>query len=376
MSEPAGGPVSAVLREEIRASGPLPFDRFQESALYSGAGGYYERPGRVGRGGDFITGASWHPAFGRCLLRLLSRLESLGEAGREILDVGAGEGELLRGLASVGVAKTGRAVTLFGVERSSVRRALAAGAVPEATFYESLDALPAPVTGLLVAYELFDALPVRALRVDSDGGLLERMVALDEEDRFVWTERPAIDPAEILQRLHSRGAALEPGQLFEVRPGAAALALAVAEALRQGVILVFDYGAGTRSLYGPARPFGTLEAFQGHRVTRDVLSDPGSRDITAWVDFDEIAEVFQEAGFDVAGPISQSRLLLATGVLSGIGGHGQDPASMAPAAAAERNAVAQLFLPGGMGESIRVLIATKGTNPAGSLAAFPPSPGV
>ena len=36
----------------IRAEGPLRFDAFQEAALYDQEGGYYEREGRVGRGGD------------------------------------------------------------------------------------------------------------------------------------------------------------------------------------------------------------------------------------------------------------------------------------------------------------------------------------
>src|ERR1035437_9115029 len=96
----------------IRAEGPLRFDRFMEAALYDPEGGYYEREGRVGRGGDFVTGPSWHPAFGRTMARIARRLRdeegekkisAKGEEGlpsglraatdvMDIVDVGAGVG--------------------------------------------------------------------------------------------------------------------------------------------------------------------------------------------------------------------------------------------------------------------------------------------
>jgi SAM-dependent MidA family methyltransferase len=365
MTDDAAGPVQAI-EAEIAAGGALGFDRFQELALYFAPGGYYERPGRVGRSGDFVTGASWHPAFGRCLLRFLERLPGIPAERAALLDVGAGEGELLAAIAAASPSRPG----LIGVERSAIRREAARAAVPSALFHPSLGNLEAPISGLLVAYELFDALPVRAFRVGGEGALRERTVGRGESGRFRWEERPAEDGEEILERLARRGATLEPGQLLEVRPGAAALAARIAAAMEAGVILVFDYGAGTRALYGPARRNGTLEAFLRHQVTRDVLTDPGSRDITAWVDFDEIAETFRAAGFEVAGPVSQSRLLLASGIAEEVEAVSRSGRSLAEQAM-ERNALAKLFMPGGMGESIRVLIASKMTAPASALAAFP-----
>ena len=363
---PAGaGPVRS-LEAEIAAGGPVRFDRFQEIALYSSPGGYYERPGRVGRTGDFVTGASWHPAFGRCLLRFLSGLPGVSAEEASILDIGAGEGELL---AAIAASARGR-LRLAGVERSLTRREAAKAAVPSASFLPSLDHLEAPLSGLVVAYELFDALPVRALRLAGDGTVRERTVGRSGEGGFRWEERPAEDSGEILEALKRRGAELEEGQLFEIRPGSAALAARIAATVGTGAVLVFDYGAGTRALYGPARRHGTLEAFLAHQVTRDVLTEPGSRDITAWVDFDEIAEALRASGLDVAGPISQSRLLLSSGIAAELEAVGRSGRS-APEQAVERNALAKLFMPGGMGESIRVLIATRGTAPASVLAAFP-----
>ena len=362
-----GYSLSDRLRDRIRREGPLRFDAFQEAALYDPEGGYYEKPGRVGRPGDFVTGASWHPAFARCLVRLVSRLADEIVPPVDVVDVGAGEGELLGFLS--GARPEDLPLRLVGVEASGVRRSAAAPRVPQARFVASVDDLPDGLDGLVVAYELFDALPVRALRLLEDGSLCERRVGNSVDGGFEWSDAHCSDGPELLAELARRGAFLEPGQILEVRPGAAALARAIGARLARGILLVFDYGAPTRALYGPARANGTLEAFQAHRVTRDVLSDPGSRDITSWVDFTEIEEALRGEGLAVHGLVSQSRFLLATGIaeeLTVLPGE-TDSAERA----AERNAVAKLVMPGGMGESIRVLVAERETGLGKSLISSP-----
>lgn len=359
MSDEAGRRLAERIAEIVRREGPIRFDRFQELSLYDPDGGYYERPGRVGRSGDFVTGPAWHPAFGRCLARVArSLLEELG-APISVVDVGAGEGELLASLRD-GLADV-HGVALVGVERSARRRAAAAERVPEAAFATSLGALPERVRGLVAAYELLDALPVRALRLAEDGRVRERLVALDAAGHFVFSEEDASDGAELLESLSARGARLAPGQLFEIRPGAAALVRALASRLAAGLLLVFDYGAPAAALYGPTRPNGTLEAFADHGVTRDVLAEPGGRDLTAWVDFTEAADAAAAAGLVVRGLVSQSRVLLASGIAERFARAEDDP-PLSAAERVERNAIAKLFAPGGMGESIRVLVAERDAN--------------
>ncbi len=148
------------------------------------------------------------------------------------------------------------------------------------------------------------------------------------------------------------------------------MARLLAEKLSSGLLLVFDYGAPARALYGSTRSLGTLEAFIAQTVTRDVLSGPGSRDITAWVDFTEISEALVRGGLTVHGPVSQARFLAASGIAEEL--TGDDPLRPVSASrAAERNAIGKLFLPGGMGESIRVLVAGRGTEVGASFVRWP-----
>jgi len=386
--------LAARLAERIRREGPLRFDVFQEAALYDPDGGYYERPGRVGRAGDFVTGPSWHPAFGRTIARIARRVweeekekisakegeRRISEKGEElashalcsqidVVDVGAGEGELLAAahaaLQSWGIREEFR---LIGIERSAVRRESARRNCPSAAWLSSLEEISSPVSGLIVAYELFDALPVRALFFDGEE-LLERRVTLTPDGAFDWIHTPCPDAGAILEALRRRGIHPLSNQKLEVRSGATDFARALAARLSRGLLLVFDYGAPARALYSAARPNGTLEAFHAHSVTRDVLSVPGERDITAWVDFTELHEAFASAGLDVAGPVSQARVLSAAGIGAELDDGFGEPISAERAA--ERNAIARLVAPGGMGESIRVLLASRGSQAKDTLLAWP-----
>jgi SAM-dependent MidA family methyltransferase len=362
-----GNSLHETLRARIEREGPLRFDAFQQAALYDPDGGYYERAGRVGRTGDFVTGASWHPAFARCLVRIVSRLASEMALPIDVVDVGAGEGELLRFLSDARPNEL--ELRLTGVEASTARRKAAAAKVPSARFVAAMDDVPTGRRGLVVAYELFDALPVRALRVREDGSLCERRVGTGGDGQFEWVDASCPDGPELLAELARRSAIVEPGQLLEVRSGASALAKSIGARLERGILLVFDYGAPARALYGPARANGTLEAFVEHRVTRDVLADPGSRDVTSWVDFTEIEEALVAEGLTVHGLVSQSRLLLASGIAVEL--VLQPGETDSAQRAAERNAVAKLVMPGGMGESIRVLVAERKTGLGKSLISSP-----
>ena len=67
------------VRRRIAERGRIPFSELMEVCLY-GDGGYYtglELP--IGKRGDFVTGSSFSPLFGRSTARVVGRLsEALG----------------------------------------------------------------------------------------------------------------------------------------------------------------------------------------------------------------------------------------------------------------------------------------------------------
>jgi SAM-dependent MidA family methyltransferase len=148
------------------------------------------------------------------------------------------------------------------------------------------------------------------------------------------------------------------------------LATELAARLSHGLLLIFDYGAPVKALYSAARVEGTLEAFLGHGVTRDVLTEPGSRDLTAWVDFSELADALSASGLSVERLASQSHALAAGGFFEELS---IDPeGTLDLARESDRRAAAALVQPGGMGESIRVLIASRGAALGPALASWNP----
>src|SRR5260221_3101676 len=88
-----------IIRAEIRAAGPMRFDRFMELALYHPGLGYYTKSGEpspIGRGGYFYTSVSAGPLFGRLRARqFLQMWRALGNPRPFwIIEQGAHDGQL------------------------------------------------------------------------------------------------------------------------------------------------------------------------------------------------------------------------------------------------------------------------------------------
>lgn len=238
-------------------AGP-PVEVFVERALY-GPGGFYETGGRAGRrGGSFVTSPETGPLFGAVLARALDAWwREAGEPGEwVVVDAGAGPGTLARTVLAAEPA-CAAALQLVCVERTAAQRAQH----PEGV--TSTDALP-DVADVIVANELLDNLPF---------GLLERT-------GMGW------EPVHV-----GDGGATAPdtgGTRIPVAAAAAAWVPAARRRLRPGGRLVcFDYADTTAAL--AARPWTDwVRAFAGQERLDDPFADPGTRDITVVVPWDQL----------------------------------------------------------------------------------------
>jgi NADH dehydrogenase [ubiquinone] 1 alpha subcomplex assembly factor 7 len=303
--------LARLLAERIRAAGPLTVAQFMEQALLHPRLGYYTTRDPLGARGDFITAPEVSQIFGELIgLWCADAWEKMGRPGRVVLaELGPGRGTLMAdALRALGaVPELGRALDLHLVEASPVlRRAQAALlAASSPTWHASFADLPeGPL--LLIANEFLDALPVNQLVRGADAWH-ERLVTLGADgETLAFTV--AAEPSALAALLPA-GLDAAPGDVCEVRPAASALARAVGARLgRQGGAALFiDYG------YFPSACGDTLQALSRHR-RHDVLTDPGTADLTAHVDFAAFAAAARSAGARVFGPESQGGFLAALGL--------------------------------------------------------------
>lgn len=333
--------VAGELEQRIRREGPIPFAVFMEAALY-GPGGYYNRDSvAIGELGDFVTGSSLSPLFGRATARLLDRLDAELGSSAVFLEAGYGNGVHLGSVADA----NGGGRRLLGWDR--VERPLPEGVA----HLEAPEALTGGFSGLLFSYELFDALPVHRLIGRRNGDLGELRVGLDGSGEFVWQEGDVSDPA--LRELLG-GQTLDEGQVADLSPGWEPLYRRLANTLDRGLMVTCDYGFERPVLLDRrVRRHGTLACYREHRVHRDALRDPGAQDLTAHVDFTSLREAGEESGLNTVVFTRQARWLTALDLFDDIG-HDPDVRRQASA----------LLDGGGMGEEIRVLVQAKGVEPS------------
>jgi len=372
-------PLLPLLKQEIRARGPLPFARFMEACLCHPQFGYYntERP-KLGASGDFYTSAHVAPVFARILARHWEALwQRLGRPARfDLVELGPGDGSLAAELLSWLRERSPEffaALRYTGIEQSAQLRSRMEKALREfasrariaSEFPGGKTGQAAGICGCVFANEFFDALPIHIL-VWRKGRWRERMVGLQRE-RLVWVEKePSLPELARQAELHFDPSLPMDGRpdgppdgppegwTAEIRPHAAEWMHRIGGSIAQGEVLIVDYGYTLDEWRGGRFPEGSALAYRGHQVAEDLLGRPGDQDLTAHVNFTELAEAGQAAGLRFASLESQARFLLSVGEPDEFAAVFSDCASEA-----ERQRRAQLLktliVPQAMGEAFRVL---------------------
>lgn len=349
------------IADEIAAAGGfLPFARFMELALYAPGLGYYSAGAhKFGEAGDFVTAPEISPLFGRTVARQLAELIDGGLS--DVLELGAGSGalacDLLRELAVLGRSPRRYLILETSAdlrERQQQRIREAAGTVD----VEWLNELPPRFSGIVIANEVLDALPVHLVRHNSAdvhnsaadvGDIDEIGVAFDaQHDAFVWRMRPAA--GEVTAAAHVLD--LPSDYTTELHFAARGLVRSLGAVLERGVMLFIDYGFPAREYYHPQRNRGTLMCHYRHQAHDDPLQLPGLQDITAHVDFSGIAVAGREAALETLGYTTQAQFLINCGITDILA---ETPANDAAAYLPLAAAAQKLLSPAEMGELFKVL---------------------
>lgn len=350
------------LLREIERDGPVTFARFVETVLYHPSHGYYSADRRPwGSDGDYVTTPQVGAAVGRSLAGWVVEVDDvLGRpAELAVVEVGSGDGSLLRDLRTAlrerrpGTADRAR---WLSVERSAAlrgvqRRRLGRPASADVEWFEDVGRLPTGLVGCVYSNELVDALPFHRVTV-REGALREIYVGA-EGGELVDVVGPPSTP-RIAAYLDRNGVDLREGQRAEVRLAARPWLKRVAEGLERGFVLTIDYGGRGDALYGAHRMEGTLACHRRYRVHDDPYRQLGGQDITAHVDFANLARVGREVGLRDLGYTSLRVFLLGFGAAEEL-----DVAATDPPGWRRRLALRHLLV-SEVGDAHRVLLQGRG----------------
>jgi len=355
--------LEARVREEIaRAGGWISFARYMQLALYEPGLGYYSAGAhKLGAAGDFITAPEVAPVFSRCLaVQCEEVLRTLG--GGDVLELGAGSGAMAAAL----LEELGRRDALPGrylildvsADLRERQRATLAAAVPGLLDRVAwLDRLPEGFSGVVVANEVLDAMPVERFVIR--GGQVNALGVTWQIDRLEWSETRAhaalVDAVRAVER--DTGVAWPDGYASEINLGLGGWIAALSASVARGLLLFVDYGLPRREFYAPERRDGTLLCHFRHRFHDDPFTRLGHQDITAWVDFTALAEAGVAADLGLAGYTTQAHFLIGCGI-------GEFVVNVAELDVVSRvnlsRQVMLLTLPGEMGERFKAIALVKG----------------
>jgi len=248
------------------------------AALY-GPAGFYARGEWPAR--HFRTSAHVSPAYAGAMLGLLREVDAaLGHPRRlDLVDVGAGRGELLTQILNEATRDRGLAARI------------AARAVEITPRPDGLDprihwqaSPPAAIAGLVIASEWLDNIPLDVAELTPDGPRL----VLVETGSGAERPGPPLPPADLAWS-RAWWPLSAPGDRAEIGRTRCEAWAGVVRRITRGLAVAADYGHRRSSRPGP----GTLTGYRDGRVVRAIPD--GSCDITAHVALDACADAGRTA---------------------------------------------------------------------------------
>ena len=346
----------------LAAGGAAPFSTYMDWVLQDPEHGYYGR-GHVtfGRGGDFVTAASLGTTLATLLLpQVLQCLDALAGTADDLslVEWGPGDGGLSRELGVLlGQARPQwqQRLQLVLVEASpALRQRQRRELVRQPLRWrhaQPAQLAAAPATGVILANELLDALPV------------ERFVRAEEGWRWQWVQcrhgqlgwrlgPPLPDEIPALLEtvgVHLAGDAFPVGWSSELALAQRSWCGAAAAALQRGWLWCMDYGHPARRYYSPQRPDGTLMAYARQQAVGNPFLQPGKTDLTAHVCTDLLRHWAEGAGWTWCGEVSQGQGLLALGLARQLSLLAQADGPPLAQRLSQREALLRLVDPAGLG---------------------------
>ena len=358
----------------VDCGGSISFHKYMDLVLNDPENGFYST-GRlnIGRDGDFCTSPSLGNDFARLLaIQIVDWFLDLEKSGTKfellsLVEIGPGEGTLSRDLivaiAEISPALISR-IELVLIELNlgmKKRQEKVVNKLEGINFRWSNieDLILRPVTGVVIANEVLDALPVERL-VFTENNVFRQGVSLRKVNDEYFLEFVDLSPtAEIMKFLQNSNSLLNiefPPKgicerwITEWHCDLPNLFGRLSKILINGSLLVVDYAMESRRYYNTIRKDGTLISYRNQKANSDILKDPGLSDLTAHLCIESTINYAMTNGWKFMGETRQGQALLALGLSKFLFSLQNISSQDLSAALNRRESLLRLVDPTGLGE--------------------------
>lgn len=348
----ASAALMQIISDKIQQNGgAISFADLMQLALYTPQYGYYTGGAqKIGTTGDFITAPMLSPLFAHTLARQIRPI--LPQTAGHVYEFGAGTGALAADLLN---ALSGCLNHYYIIELSSdltqrQRQHIQQHAPEFAHQVVWLTTLPEHFDGILIGNEVLDAMPVERIHRNAQGHF-ER-IQVTTQYHQLSLQYTALTDHNLLQAAHEYFPHI-PNYTSELHPIQHAWIHTLAEKLTRGAMIWLDYGFDAQQYYHEQRSDGTLIGHHRHHTIHDPFFRIGLTDLTAHINFTDIAKAGVAAGLDLIGYTTQAHFLFNLGILDVLAA--QFDQTDTPEYVQAAHAVQQLTAQHEMGELFKVI---------------------
>lgn len=306
------------IAQQIVSEGPISVGHFMHIALNHPHQGYYTAQPGIGEDGDFITAPEISQLFGEIIgVWVLQTWMEMGSPENwQLVELGPGRGTLLNDVMRVLKIRPQAIenVRVHLVEVSPILRTEQAHIAKrlniEPQWHNQLCEVPNNLPCVVLANEFFDALPIRQF-IRQTSGWCERRIALTKNTPSATPELcfTAVPTAYNVEAENPAAHAAQPGDVIEIGTAAKTISeeigARIARTPSRALIIDYGYVAGSNG--------DTFQALKRHQKI-DPLTELGSADITAHVDFPALARAAQATGALAFAPMGQGDFLKTMGI--------------------------------------------------------------
>ena len=360
---------SLLVREQLiqhinTRDGWISFEEFIDFVMYKPGLGYYSAGAeKIGHSGDFTTAPEISKLFGMALANQMTPILDHYQSP-SIIEIGAGTGKLAFDIMTQLNDYQVNFDRYYILELSAdlkQRQQSMLSHLPTKTLNKIvwLDSIPMDsIHGVIIANEVIDALPFTRFKTQN-GQVYELGISVEDNQLI---EQPRLADEMLSNTVDSIakeiGMTFQDGYTSEIRINFGSWFRTIESMLSSGSIFFVDYGYARQEYYDEERTNGSMICHYRNVAHEDPLSNLGIQDISASVDFSQLADAALQHNIEVGFFTSQADFLINAEILGVIESVIDEGLKMRLT-----QEVKQLLLPNQMGEVFKCMLLNKNINP-------------